>query len=190
MCLCHCGTSNMWLRNWVPKHPLSVSHRTVSISAFSETTGALWWAARHALPILSESSTKLCMQGLRFCKINNFYSVIKTIPRFHFLCFFSVCLPVYHIFIYLFTSPSWSATETAWQWRIQWPLAHSMPPAEFLLMGASILTHYFYTISVNVNTAEKANDILVLLYKLFWLLGHSERVSGMPRGLQTTFGEL
>ena len=102
MCLCHCGTSNMWLRNWVPKHPLSVSHRTVSISALSETTGALWWAARHALPILSESSTKLCMQGLRFCKINNFYSVIKTIPRFHFLCFFclSACLSYIYLLVY------------------------------------------------------------------------------------------
>lgn len=156
--------------------------------AFSGTTVALRWAAGHVLPIWSQSGTELCAQGVRVCKTNNVYSVVETIPRFRFLCF--VRLSAYHLFIYWFTSPSRPATVTAWQWRIQWPLAHSMAPAEFPLTGTSVFTHNFCTISANANTAKKANDIFTLLYKLFWLLGHSERVSGTPRGLRTTLGEL
>lgn len=57
-------------------------------------------------PFVTQSSTKLYSQGLRVSKINNFRSVIKNIPTFHFL--FSVS-------IYLFISSSWPPSETAWQ---------------------------------------------------------------------------
>lgn len=51
----------------------------------------------------------------------------------------------------------------------------------FMLRHQQFYPHCFQTISANISTVNKANSLLVGLWKLFWLYPSPERVLGTPR---------